>query len=41
MYFRLAVVLYEMATGTRPFRGNSVGVIFDAILNCAPVAPAA
>jgi len=32
-------VLYEMATGALPFRGESSGVICEAILNRAPVAP--
>ena len=37
--FSLGVLLYECATGHRPFTGNSSAAIFVAILNKAPVAP--
>jgi serine/threonine protein kinase/tetratricopeptide (TPR) repeat protein len=35
--FSFGAVLYEMATGCLPFRGESTGVIFESILNRAPV----
>jgi eukaryotic-like serine/threonine-protein kinase len=35
--FSFGTVLYEMATGTSPFRGESTGVVLDSILNRAPV----
>jgi non-specific serine/threonine protein kinase len=38
--FSFGAVLYEMVSGNLPFRGESAGIIFDAILN-RPVAPLA
>src|ERR1700676_2526115 len=37
--FSFGAVLYEMCTGSLPFQGETSGVIFEAILNRAPVAP--
>ncbi|HEY1965401.1 MAG TPA: protein kinase, partial [Acidobacteriaceae bacterium] len=37
--FSFGIVLYEMVTRVLPFRGETIGMVAEAILNRAPVAP--